>query len=199
MGMLANLPRPDKQIATKLAGTADAYRQSVARRCRTLFPSFDPNMLPSAYTARHQRKVDCKRSGVSRIELAKLVGQRTTRSAVYDGAGVRGRSGTVKPAAVRATSEAKVRPNFRLVSVNKHSATNPRRSERPACDERRFSACHPQRRRRYGDRTDGGPLSMARTTPKRGQVTASTSSAPRHRWPCCPRPSRPREAHRRSR
>ncbi len=128
--MLASLLPPGKQIATKLSGSADAYRQSVARRCRKLFPDAAPQMLPSAYTARHQRKADWKRSGVSRIELAKLLGHRTTRSAVYYGAGVRGRSGTVKPAAVRATSEVKVRPAFRAPSINNASAAKPKKKRK---------------------------------------------------------------------
>lgn len=107
-GELAASPNTHLVLPCKV----DTYRKAVSRCCRKVFPSADVTRLLSAYSARHQRKVDWKRAGLNRVDLAKSLGHRTTRSAVYYGAHARGRAGSVKPVAVQASHDVKVRASF---------------------------------------------------------------------------------------
>jgi integrase len=126
--------RPD--VVLVLPCKVDTYRKAVSRCCRKVFPTADVNKLLSAYSARHQRKADWKVAGMNRIDLAKSLGHRTTRSSTYYGANVRGRTGSVKPVAVAATHEVKVRQTFTPASgstanVRPGSKSGPRMRPRP--------------------------------------------------------------------
>lgn len=106
--LAAKLP-PNKVLSGLRQGrSVGAYCQAIKRACKATFP----HLQLSAYSARHQKKADLKKAGLDRVALAKFLGHRTTRSAVHYGRAVRGRAGSVKPVAVRATHAVNVRAQY---------------------------------------------------------------------------------------
>ena len=116
--MLAGLLKPGRPVSFQLPCLVNTYGRAVARCCRKVFPNDDPRKLLTAYSARHQRKADWKKAGMNRVDLAMALGHRTTRSAVFYGRRVRGRASAVKPLAVRAADQVKVRPHLKRPAVN---------------------------------------------------------------------------------
>lgn len=109
--MLSKLLRPDRPESFQLPCHVNTYGRAVARCCRKVYPNEDPRELLTAYSARHQRKADWVAVGMSRVDLAMALGHRSTRSAAFYGRRVKGRSSAVKPLAVGAAHQVKVRPH----------------------------------------------------------------------------------------
>lgn len=123
--MLAGLLRPNRPVHFKLPGLVNTYGRAVARCCKKVFPNDDTRKLLTAYSARHQRKADWKMAGMNRVELAMALGHRTTRSAAYYGRRVRGRHSAVKPLAVGAAQQVRVRPLFKREVMNSQPRATP--------------------------------------------------------------------------
>lgn len=118
--------------------SVDSYRKLISRRGAKLFGKRAPMRRPTAYSTRHQFKVDAVAAGFSRPNLAAAMGHRTEKSAVYYG-GVSKRSGGVVPTAAQATFRVKKRKTveFRALRASKargaaSSATGLQRRRKPA-------------------------------------------------------------------
>ncbi|MBX3619363.1 MAG: hypothetical protein KF891_05150 [Rhizobacter sp.] len=107
---LAKLLRVGVPVAsTPLIGLVDTYRKQVSRRSEKAFPEKKTTRRLTAYSARHQLRVDLRASGTSREKTAEMMGHATTKSATYYGIGGRAGSGAVKLAQVSATRPVKQR------------------------------------------------------------------------------------------
>ncbi len=111
--MLADQLRSEPRSHVQMSIKVNTYGQAIRRCSLRVFPTKDKGKIISAYTARHLRKAEWKKAKVNRVELAKAMGHRTTRSAVYYGANVRCKSVAVKPIAVQATNAVKVREKIK--------------------------------------------------------------------------------------
>lgn len=90
-------------------GRVNTYAKSVARACARAFPDRKRRRRLSPYSARHQFKADLVAAGWTKAEIAMAMGHSTTRSGTAYGGGGRGRSGGVKPIAIKALRPVKVR------------------------------------------------------------------------------------------
>lgn len=94
----------------------EAYRKRVSRRGGKLTPDRPAKRRPSAYTARNAFKAKLDAAGVSKVDKAKAMGHRTTKSSRYYGGSATG-SGTVKPLRIAATSSVKERAPYRSSKI----------------------------------------------------------------------------------
>ena len=118
------------KTAFDLKGKVNTYCRAIARACRKSFPGINLQKQLSAYSARHQRKADWKSAGLTRDELAKALGHRSTRSAAYYGRYAKRRKSAVKPKTVRASSQVKVRPYPSRANSRVASSTRSAKSSR---------------------------------------------------------------------
>jgi integrase len=118
------------KTAFELKDKVNTYCRAIARACKKSFPGINLQKQLSAYSARHQRKADWKSAGLTRDELAKALGHRSTRSAAYYGRYAKRRKSAVKPKAVRASGLVKFRPHPTLQKSTARSTVRSTRASR---------------------------------------------------------------------
>lgn len=85
------------------------YREAVSRAGKCAFPNARSKHHLTAYSVRHQFMADMRAAELSREVIAKAMGHRTIKSAVYYGPRRQGRTGGVVPMQVKATHAIKSR------------------------------------------------------------------------------------------
>ena len=106
----------------------EAYRRRVSRMGAKLTPQRPAIRQPSAYTARHTFKTKLVSAGVGRVDIAKAMGHRSTKSSRYYGGGGKA-GGAVKPLQIQATETVKVRAPYKsskVASVNSDDISSSR-------------------------------------------------------------------------